>query len=83
MTIADVYLALTEVELQQVILDGNFRNSMDNLNRHFKMVVALPEFRLRMGVVKQGKKQLIPYLSGAPEAGSKDLNKKQKKENSK
>jgi len=38
LTIIDIYLALIELELQQVVLDTNFRNSMSNLNNHFKMV---------------------------------------------
>jgi len=29
---------------------------MSNLNNHFKGIVALPEFRSRMGAIKQGKK---------------------------
>ena len=56
LTIVDIYLTLIQLELQQAILDPNFRNSMSNLNSHFKQITALPEFRSRMGIVKQGKK---------------------------
>jgi len=54
---------------------------MSNLNNHFKNVTALEEFRRRMGVIKQGKKQYT--ISFAEDAAGKDLNKAQKKENSK
>jgi hypothetical protein len=63
------------------VLDTNFRNSMSNLNNHFKNVTAQEEFRRRMGVIKQGKKQYT--ISFAEDAAGKDLNKAQKKENSK
>ena len=52
LTLADVFLALIIVELQQCILDTNFRNSMSNLNNHFKSVVSLKEFVNRVGRVK-------------------------------
>ncbi|CDW74721.1 elongation factor 1-gamma 3 [Stylonychia lemnae] len=81
LTIVDIYFTLIQLELQQATMDTNFRNSMSNLNNHFKTIIALPEFRSRMGAVKQGKKQLIPLFD--KDAGSKDLNKAQKKENSK
>ena len=55
---------------------------MSNINNHFKLVTALPEFRSRMGAVKQGKKQFVPNFN-LVQAGAKDLNKSQKKENSK
>lgn len=54
---------------------------MSNLNNHFKHIVGLPEFRDRMGAAKQGKKQVVPVFN--IEAANKDLNKAQKKENSK
>ena len=62
-------------------MDTNFRNSMSNLNSHFKNVTGLEEFRKRMGIIKQGKKQYT--ISFASEAANKDLNKAQKKESSK
>lgn len=62
-------------------MDTNFRNSMSNLNNHFKMVAGLEVFKKRMGIVKQGKKQMTP--SFGKDNGAKDLNKAQKKENSK
>jgi hypothetical protein len=57
-TVADIYLALVQLELQQIILESNFRNSMSNLNNHFKRIIELPEFKARMGNIKQGKKQI-------------------------
>jgi len=62
-------------------MDTNFRNSMSNLNNHFKLVTGLEAFKKRMGVVKQGKKQMTPNFGG--QVSGKDLNKAQKKENSK
>ena len=55
-TIADFQLALCLIEMQQFVLDTNFRNSLNNLNKHFKMVCDLPSFKERCGVVRQGKK---------------------------
>ena len=52
LTIVDIYLTLIQLELQQAVLETNFRNSMANLNSHFKRIIELPEFRARMGIVK-------------------------------
>jgi len=52
LTIVDIFLALITMELQQCIMDVNFRNSMSNLNLHFKSITSLPEFVRRMGRVK-------------------------------
>eukprot|EP00347_Sterkiella_histriomuscorum_P006575 403352251 len=81
LTIVDIYFTLIQLELQQATMDTNFRNSMSNLNNHFKSITGLAEFKKRMGNVKQGKKQMTPNFGGA--AAQKDLNKAQKKENSK
>jgi ABC-type uncharacterized transport system fused permease/ATPase subunit len=81
LTIVDIYFTLIQLELQQATMDTNFRNSMSNLNNHFKLITALEAFKRRMGNVKQGKKQLVPTFGA--EAAGKDLNKAQKKENSK
>ncbi len=43
-----------------MVMDTNFRNSLNNLNAHFKLITELPVFRGRMGNVRQGKKQLMP-----------------------
>lgn len=59
-TVADLQLALVVLELQQCVLDTNFRNSINFLNAHFKRVTEGELFRARMGHVKQGKKQLLP-----------------------
>lgn len=81
LTLVDLYCMLIQLELQQATMDTNFRNSMSNLNNHFKMVAGLEVFKKRMGYVKQGKKQMVP--SFGKDNGGKDLNKAQKKENSK
>ena len=44
-------------------MDTNFRNSLNNMNAHFKKVTALAAFRNRMGNIKQGKKQVAPQLT--------------------
>jgi len=41
-TIADIQLCLAQLDLQYGILDTNFRNSLNNLNTHFKRVLQLP-----------------------------------------
>ena len=60
LTVADLQLTLAIVELQQMVLDTNFRNSLNNLNAHFKLITELPAFKNRMGAIRQGKKQLLP-----------------------
>lgn len=37
---------------------------MSYLNSHFKRIIEIPEFKARMGTIKQGKKQItIPSLN--------------------
>ena len=60
MTVADLQLTLAIVELEQCVMDTNFRNSINFLNGHFKRVAEHPVFRARCGSVKQGKKQMLP-----------------------
>ena len=78
-TLADVYLTLTQVEMQQVLMDTNFKNSLQFFNAHFKHVTNdVPEFKSRMGIIKIGKKQITPQFIGQPEAepkGAKDAKK--------
>ena len=72
-TIADIFLTLITMELQQVILDPNFRNSMSNLNSHFKKITTESFFKSRMGTVKQGKKSIGPVFEAV--AKKEDLAK--------
>jgi glutathione S-transferase len=86
LTIVDVFFTLVQQELQQGLLDTNYRNSMSNINNHFKNMAAQEAIKKRCGAFKQGKKQIAPILlselNSEADAG-KDLNKQQKKENSK
>ena len=86
LTIVDVFFTLIQQELQQAVLDTNYRNSMANINSHFKnMASTCDALRKRCGNLKQGKKQIPPVLLGEDQgpASNIDLNKQQKKENSK
>ena len=56
LTIVDVYFLLIQAELQQAVLDTNYRNSMSNINSHFKTMAAHEAIRKRCGNLKQGKK---------------------------
>ena len=60
LTVADLQLTLCVVEMQQLVLDSNFRNSLNNLNNHFKAMCENPVFKQRMGAIRQGKKQMMP-----------------------
>ena len=60
LTLADLYLCLSQVEMQQGLMDSNLKNSLQFLNQAFKTVSELPEFKSRMGVIKTGKKQILP-----------------------
>ena len=55
-TIADYFLVIATAELMQCVMDTNIRNSLNNLNAHFKKVAALEEVMGRLGNLKQGKK---------------------------
>jgi len=46
-------------------MDTNLRNSLSNLNNHFKKMAGLPEIKGRLGSLKQGKKQLPPANQAA------------------
>ncbi len=52
LTIADLQLALCEIELQQMVMDTNFRNSLNNLNAHFKLITEMPIFKARLGNIR-------------------------------
>ena len=60
LTLADIYLTLSMVEMQQGLMDKNLKNSLQFLNSNFKNVSELPEFRSRMGAIKAGKTQILP-----------------------
>ena len=57
-TIADYMFVICVQELQQCVMDTNLRNSLNNMNNHFKKVAALDEVRGVLGNLKQGKKQV-------------------------
>ena len=63
LTIVDVYLCLSQVELQQCVMDPNLKNSLNNLNGVFKTVTADAAFTKRMGAIKAGKKQILPVFA--------------------
>ena len=63
LTIADIFFAISQVEMQQAIMDTNFRNSLNCTNALFKVVADNDHFKNRMGVIKQGKKQIMPVFT--------------------
>jgi len=72
-------------ELEQCIMDTNLRNSLNNMNNHFKKVAGLDEVRAVLGNLKQGKKQVPATClakkagAAAPAGGSKNNKKPAKK----
>lgn len=56
LTIVDVYLCLSLVEMQQGVMDPNLKNSLNFLNKAFAATSSLPAFTTRMGVIKVSKK---------------------------
>ena len=58
MTVADLELALGVMELLQCVIDTNTKNSLNNLNAHFKRVCESDVFVGRMGHVKTTKIQI-------------------------
>lgn len=57
-------------------MDINTLKSLNNFNKYMKKITALPEFKERMGNIKQGKKQLLPTFTDAEEKAEKEINKK-------
>ena len=64
-------------------MDTNLRNSLSNMNNHFKKVAALDEVRSVLGNLKQGKKQVVATClakkKAEPAAAGKNSKKPQKK----
>ena len=56
LTIVDIYLCLSQVEMQQCVMDPNLKNSLNFLNKLFQDVSKNQAFIKRMGIVKTGKK---------------------------
>ena len=69
LTIADLYLILSQIEMQQCIMDTNFKNSLQFFNGLFKTITQeCPSFQKRVGNIRQGKKQIMPvFIGAAPE----------------
>ena len=63
LTVVDIYFALSQVEMHQIIMDSNFRNSLNFANSLFKNVIEQEAFRNRMGLIRQGKKQILPVFA--------------------
>ena len=51
-TFADYFLVICTAELMQCVMDTNIRNSLNNLNAHFKKVAVLDEVKGRLGNLK-------------------------------
>ena len=56
LTICDIYFCLTQIEMQQCIMDPNLKNSLDNINKVFKAMTEDAEFKKRMGNIRPFKK---------------------------
>ena len=56
LTIADLLFSLSQVEMQQALMEVNLRNSMQHINTAFKRTCEMAEWRSRLGNIKQGKK---------------------------
>jgi glutathione S-transferase len=52
LTLVDIFFTLIQQELQQAVLDTNYRNSMSNINAHFKMMAAEGAIKRRLGNLK-------------------------------
>ena len=79
-TIADYMMVISLAELEQCVMDVNLRNSLNNMNNHFKKVAALDEVRNVLGSLKQGKKQVVAASQAkqkkAEPTAAKNSNKK-------
>ena len=75
-TIADYQMAIAMKELYQCIMDVNTLKSLSNFNKFMKKVTQLPEFKERMGNIKQGRKQLLPTFANEEEKVGKEISAK-------
>ena len=63
-TICDIYFCLTQIEMQQCIMDPNLKNSLNDINRVFKTITTEDtEFKRRMGNIRAFKKQVLPVFT--------------------
>ena len=51
-TIADIQLALVQLDFQYAFCEPNFRTALNNVNKHFQRVTQLAEVRARVGAAK-------------------------------
>jgi len=66
-TLADIYLALSQIDLQYGLADVEFLASLAHSNAHFKAVLALEQVAARVGAPKQGYKFVEPVFFVAEE----------------
>lgn len=63
MTICDIYFVLTQIEMQQCLMDPNLKNSLESINKAFKHITTEDaEFKKRMGNIRVFKKQILPVF---------------------
>ena len=63
MTICDIYFVLTQIEMQQCIMDPNLKNSLESINKVFKNITTEDaDFKKRMGTIRAFKKQIQPVF---------------------
>ena len=64
LTVCDIYLVLSQIEMQQCLMDTNLRNSLQFFNGLFKEMTQENDiFKKRMGNIKLGKKQIMPVFA--------------------
>jgi len=65
LTVSDIFLVLTQMEMYQCIMDPQFRRYIPNVTKLFKYVtMECLAFRNRMGNVKICSKHLEPTFAG-------------------
>lgn len=80
MTICDIYMVLSLIEMQQCLMDPNLKNSLNQVNTVFKNCCEMPEFKNRIGTIKAGKSHIKPpCLMVAAKPAEKEIKAKAQK----
>ena len=76
-TIADVYLVVSQVEMCQCLMESNIKNSLNQFNTLFKNCTEMQEFKNRIGTIKSSKSHIKPQsLVVKAKTGDKEIKAK-------
>ena len=77
-TIVDMYLTVSQVEMLQCLIDPNTKNSINNFNALFKTCIEMTQFKNRIGTVNLKTKSHVKpsFLTGNAKPAEKEIKAK-------